>query len=150
MRIILILSIVTSIVFAGCAKDAKVTIIKPRIAAEIPIADSDRLARQKIQRATKEKPSDPLLALGTLVEALDQSAEQLDRNPTDAIARHDYNFAIARIVDIMREQRLAPWKAPIQLGTHYTRMASTSACRVGSSALRVHSDGRTQDQRRGL
>jgi len=51
------------------------------------------------------------------VEAAEISAKQLDRSPHDADARRDYNFAIARIVGIVREKKLTPWSKPVHLGT---------------------------------
>jgi len=101
---------------AGCAQIATVTVVKPHLAPGIPKASADRGAQQLVRRALKDERSQPLVALASLVEAAEISAKQLDHNPTDADARHDYNFAVERIFGVMREAHLMPWSKPVRLG----------------------------------
>lgn len=109
--------LVLALLFVGCAKDVQVTVVRPHMVRGIPEASTDRLAQQSIRRALKGERSLPLVALSSLVEAVEISARQLDRQPADADARHDYNFAVARIVGIMNEAKLTPWTKPLQLGS---------------------------------
>lgn len=111
-----LLYLLTALILAGCAKDAKVTVIKPHLVPGIPAVETDRLAQQNIRRALKEERREPVVALASLVEAAEISAKQLDRNPADADARHDYNFAVARICGVMREAKLTPWTKPVHFG----------------------------------
>ncbi len=108
--------LLATLVLAGCAQVATVTVVKPHLAPGVPAESADRLAQQLIRRALKAERSQPLVALASLVEAAEISAKQLGANPADADARHDYNFAVERIFGVMREAKLTPWKAPLRLG----------------------------------
>lgn len=100
----------------GCAQYATVSVTKPDLLPAAPAASADRLAQQIIHRALRDERREPLVGLGSLVEAAATAAQQLDRDPADAEARRDYNFAVARICDTLREAKLTPWTAPIHLG----------------------------------
>ncbi len=84
----------------GCAQYATVKEIEPRRAGFA---------------VTKGAPLDGLAAA---VSAAETAWRKLDRNPADAEALADYNFAVARIFGAIREQKLKPWDAPIKLGEH--------------------------------
>jgi pimeloyl-ACP methyl ester carboxylesterase len=84
--------------FAGCAPRAAVRLLPP------PHEDTaDR---------------SPTATLEHCVGAADRAWRTLNRNPADAAAQHDYNLALARICDSLRESELTPWIAPIRVGTH--------------------------------
>jgi pimeloyl-ACP methyl ester carboxylesterase len=85
--------------FAGCAQYATVTEITPQ------------------RRGFEARVAEPLVALGRYVEAAEDAWRKLDRDPADAAARRDYNFAVARICGTLRESKLASWAAPIRVGT---------------------------------
>ena len=67
---------------AGCAKDAKVTTVKPRLTGPTPAASDDRQARDEIQRAGRDAHANPLRAMDTLADSLEISTRQLEQNPT--------------------------------------------------------------------
>jgi pimeloyl-ACP methyl ester carboxylesterase len=90
-----------AIVFLGaCTPLAKVTEFKPSRAGHVA------------------NDGDPKAALAFEVQKAEDAWRTLDRNPADAGARADYNFAVGRICSTLRESRLAPWQAPIALGKH--------------------------------
>src|SRR5437667_9120064 len=75
--------------FAGCAQIAVVSEKRP---AALPPGSADRVATQTIDRALAEEKKQPNVALGAFVAAARDSLRQLDRNPANAEARHNYNF----------------------------------------------------------
>ncbi len=86
---------------AGCTPFAKVTVIKPELAGFEVKASND-----------------PLILLEEYVGAAEKSWRKLDRNPSDLDACNDYNFAVARICGSLVKSGIAPWKAPVKLGSH--------------------------------
>src|SRR5947208_16269469 len=84
--------------FAGCAQIAVVSEKRP--AALPPGSGADQIATQTINRALIEERKQPIVALGAFVAAARDALHQLDRNPANAEARRDYNFAVARIFTV--------------------------------------------------
>src|SRR5438045_4147868 len=84
---------------AGCAEYAEV---KPKRAVLQGPSGSEPLAsaEKEIERARRHIHSKPLGALGDCVEALDVASRELRRDPANATARRDYNFALSRIFEI--------------------------------------------------
>ncbi len=95
-----ILCLLLALTFAGCAQYATVSEIKPRRAG------------------FETQAGEPVAALGRFIDAAESAWRKLDRDPADAEARRDYNFAVARLCDTLRQSKLAPWKAPIKAGAH--------------------------------
>ena len=58
-----------------------------------------------------------IAALDRNVAAAESAWRKLDRDPANAGARSDYNFAVARIFGTLRDAKLKPWTAPIKAGT---------------------------------
>ena len=85
----------------------------PRFKLAAGAAASVASAGRLIESAMRADKSDPLAALGKLLEAALAASDELARNPADAAARNTYNFAVARTVDILQTSGLCPWKAPI-------------------------------------
>jgi len=102
--------------FAGCAQIAVVSEKRP--APLPPGSDADRVATQTIDRALVEEKKQPIVALGGFVAAARDSLRQLDRNPANAEARRDYNFAVARIFTVVRDAKLDPWTQPMRVGAN--------------------------------
>jgi pimeloyl-ACP methyl ester carboxylesterase len=53
------------------------------------------------------------VALEGYLNALEAASRELARNPKDADARRDYNFALARVFTTIRDARLDPWTRPL-------------------------------------
>ncbi len=64
------------------------------------------------------KAADPVDMLEHHVAAAESAWQKLDRDPSNAEARKDYNFAVARIFGTLREAKMNPWQQPIKTGTH--------------------------------
>src|SRR5438067_913560 len=99
---------------AGCSQIAVVSEKRP---AALPANSGPNLvATRTINRALVEEKKQPNLALGAFVAAARESLRRLDRNPADASARRDYNFAVARIFTVVRDAKLDPWTHPMRVG----------------------------------
>jgi pimeloyl-ACP methyl ester carboxylesterase len=70
---------------------------------------------QKIIRAMRLARVSPLVALGENIQASQEALTLLKQNPGDASALHDYNFAVARMVGIIRANKLDPWTHPLSV-----------------------------------
>src|SRR6266481_8805240 len=105
---------VLALAMAGCAQIAVVSEKRP--AALPPGSSVDRVATQTINRALIEERKQPIAALGAFVAAARDALHQLDRNPANAEARRDYNFAVARIFTVIRDEKLDPWTHPMPVG----------------------------------
>src|SRR6266487_2039390 len=102
--------------FAGCAQIATVSEKRP---AALPAGSgANRVATQTIDSALAEEQKQPIVALGGFVAAARDSLRELDRNPANAEALRDYNFAVARIFTAIRDAKLDPWTHPMRVGAN--------------------------------
>src|SRR5438132_9243041 len=102
--------------FAGCAQIA--TVSEKRPAALPPGSGANQVATQTIDSALAKEKKQPIVALGEFIAAARDSLRQLDRNPANAEARHNYNFAVARIFTVVRDAKLDPWTQPMRVGAN--------------------------------
>src|SRR5439155_15674245 len=101
---------------AGCAQIATVSEKRP---AALPAGSgANQVATQTIDTGLAEEKKQPTVALGAFVAAARDSLRQLDRNPANAEARRDYNFAVARIFTVVRDAKLDPWTHPMAVGAN--------------------------------
>ena len=68
-----------------------------------------------IAKALTHDHKAPLVALGEYVEAIQSSTIQLRKNPSDANAKSDYNFALSRLIGTLSDSKLDPWTQPLRL-----------------------------------
>lgn len=57
----------------------------------------------------------PLEQLGGYVDAANETRLKLAGDPKNRALQSDYNFAVARVMDVIKDQKLAPWERPIVL-----------------------------------
>ena len=93
-------------ILAGCAQYAEVTEKRPHLSPP-PGNGSLATAEYAITQAAHEERAHPLKALGDCLDALETASRELHRNPTDALARRDYNFALSRVFEIVCKDKLA-------------------------------------------
>ena len=108
-------AILIACAFVGCATYSKVTERPPRFR---PIAKAiARLtnADAAIVKALQLDRSNRLAALGEYMSAAETALRQFERNPRDENARSDYNFAVARIIAAIGDQKLDPWTQPLRI-----------------------------------
>src|SRR5438105_8944789 len=82
----------------GCAEQLAVVKQKPaRYEPAVTAAGDISTAQEHIVAAEKFGPADSLRAIGENLKAADVALKQLRRQPSDAAALHDYNFALSRV-----------------------------------------------------
>jgi pimeloyl-ACP methyl ester carboxylesterase len=99
--------VAVAVLLAGCAPYSKVG-TRSNVAAVAVTADQRALAT-----AQKQIARDPLKQLGLYLDAADSARRALRANPRSALERSNYNFAVARIVELIEEHRLTPWDKPL-------------------------------------
>lgn len=73
-------------------------------------------AEQKELAVSQERlRKKPLEQLGRYLDAADEARRKLDSDPRNTLLQSDYNFAVARVMDIVSRQKLAPWDRPLNV-----------------------------------
>ena len=96
-----------AVLLCGCVRYSEVRFIR-NTASLANTAEQKQLAL-----AQNRLSRDPLAQLGAYLDAADATRRQLARNPQNAVLRSDYNFAVARVMDIVYDHDLAPWDRPV-------------------------------------
>lgn len=78
-----------------------------------PTYQSPSAAGQLVVQALKHPAKEPLVQIGRYLDAAAAAADVLDKNPQDSQAREDYNFAVARVFEVIDESGLDPSRAPM-------------------------------------
>jgi pimeloyl-ACP methyl ester carboxylesterase len=100
---------------AGCASPyAEVSPRKPRLTGP-PGSGSLASAEQKLTHAVSEERTHPLVALSECLDALSSATHELRRDPANATTMRDYDFAIARVFQIIHDAKLDPWTKPLMV-----------------------------------
>lgn len=118
MQLSRVFLLATTLALASCAHDS-VTEVRPRL---LPPPGTGVLAgiETTIRKSLSVDEREPLTALGGYITALDESAQVLKQHPDDKLALRNYNFALARIFNVIREENLDPWTKPIAIpGSNY-------------------------------
>jgi pimeloyl-ACP methyl ester carboxylesterase len=68
---------------------------------------------QELDKAIREHRSHPLEAISHCLEALESSTRELRRDPANATAVRDYDFAVGRVFQIIHDAKLDPWTKPL-------------------------------------
>src|SRR4051812_18321274 len=114
-----------ALALTGCAQYAE---LKPRHAVLEGPPGREPLgsAEKEIERARRREHAEPLRALGECVEALDVASRELRADPQNLIARRDYNFALSRIFQIAKKEKVDAWSKPVTVtGEHGTYELAT-------------------------
>ena len=105
-----------ALILAGCASPyAQVSHVHPHLTGA-PGVGSLAAAEQAMKKAMHEEHAKSFVALADCLNALQAASRELERDPRNATAVRDYNFGIARIFQIIHDEKLDPWSAP-SLGT---------------------------------
>jgi hypothetical protein len=93
-------AMVIALAVAGCASPyAEVSPRKPHLTGP-PGSGTLASVEQELDRAIREHRFQPLQALGHCLDALEATTRELRRDPSNATAIRDYDFAIGRIFQI--------------------------------------------------
>ena len=119
------LSLLGILALTACATDAT---IKERVPGFHPLVASTGTStpttgstasktETMIRAALGHLHANPLVALGENMDAARTALAQLKANQKDPVALHDYNFAVARMVGIIKANKLDPWTKPLEVPT---------------------------------
>ncbi len=103
------------LVLAGCAQYATISPTRPRFRPVRATVGVLVAAAKDIEEGRKTQNHKPLVAVGEYLTAADIAQQQLTRNPDDTAARDAYNFAVARVMEVILKEKLAPWAAPLRV-----------------------------------
>jgi len=98
----------TCIAVTGCTQLVSIRETTPRLAGAI---------NQRLNVAVQVEKTDPRRALGEDLAAASDAYRALMKNPRDDTARHEYNFAVGRVVETVDDEKLAPWNHPVTVPT---------------------------------
>jgi pimeloyl-ACP methyl ester carboxylesterase len=115
MKLPLLFIATVALSLAGCAQYATVAEKRPRILPPPPGSGVLALAEETITKALRQDGGRPLIAIGEYLDAAQTASQQLARNPHDAAARRDYNFAISRVFTTLRDAKIAAWGEPLRV-----------------------------------
>ncbi len=105
---------VTTCALVGCASYSKVSEKRPLYQPGRAIGALGH-AEQQIVNAMLHDRREPLAALAGFISAAETSAKLLQKNPHDAQAQRDYNFAVGRMMQTIRDAKLDPWTQPLRV-----------------------------------
>lgn len=99
---------VTVILFVlGCANPSA---IKGRLSRDV-VATSEQ---KSLVAALARFHRDPLRQIGGFLDFAHSARLNLNANPENSMAQSDYNFAVGRIIEIIRHEDLAPWEVTLR------------------------------------
>ncbi len=91
----------------GCAGYSKVTEKRPKV-------KPDSFSSALLKRAIEKPSKDPQVQIGRYLNVASLAASTLEKRPDHEPSRRDYNYAIARIFEVIHENGLEPWNTPIR------------------------------------
>jgi len=93
---------------------AEVSLRKPHLTGP-PGSGTLASVEQELDKAIREHRSQPLKALSHCLDALESTTRELRRDPANATAIRDYDFAIGRVFQIIQDDKLDPWTKPLSV-----------------------------------
>ena len=91
---------------------AEVSLRKPHLTGP-PGSGTLASVERDLDKAIREHRSHPLKALGHCLDALESTTRELRRDPANAAAIRDYDFAVGRVFQIIHDAKLDPWTKPL-------------------------------------
>ena len=69
--------------------------------------------RDRLRGAQSRERTKPLIALGEYLAVAEAASAKLAADPDDRAARETYNFAVARVLGVIKDGKLDPWTKPL-------------------------------------
>jgi pimeloyl-ACP methyl ester carboxylesterase len=101
--------------FTGCTPYARVVERRPHYVPSLPAEAELTPCATAIAHAKKCERDEPLAAIAEYLRVLDITTRRLARKPGDEAALNAGNFALARIVGVLDEEKLDAWTQPLRL-----------------------------------
>lgn len=106
-RIVTAAMLATALLIAGCASYSKAKFLTDT--ASLAVTGEQRA----LAKAQEKLAKNPLAQLGGYLDAADKARRALARDPNNTLLQSDYNFAVARVMDIVYAQKLQPWSQTV-------------------------------------
>lgn len=106
-RIVTAAMLATAMLVAGCASYSKAKFLTDT--ASLAVTGEQRA----LAKAQEKLVKNPLAQLGGYLDAADEARRALARDPNNTLLQSDYNFAVARVMDIVYAQKLQPWSQTV-------------------------------------
>jgi hypothetical protein len=106
LRSVRILLFGISLLSLGCKHYASVSEKRPSYR-------SDTVVGQMIVGAMKHPEPSLEARMGRFIDAAHLAGTALQKNPDDAVALTEYNFAVSRLFEVLHESDFQPWKTPV-------------------------------------
>ncbi len=106
IRALRLLILVPALLATACRNYSTVIEEQPYFAANSP-------AGQIIGQALKEPAAQPEVQLGRYLDAASLAARVLEGNPDSIQGRLDYNYAAGRVIEVINEAKLEPWRTTL-------------------------------------
>lgn len=106
-RIVTAAMLATAMLVAGCASYSKAKFLTDT--ASLAVTGEQRA----LAKAQEKLAKNPLAQLGGYLDAADEARRALARDPNNTLLQSDYNFAVARVMDIVYAQKLQPWSQTV-------------------------------------
>jgi pimeloyl-ACP methyl ester carboxylesterase len=103
------------VALSGCSQYATVRERRPKALPPAQGTGADTTAEAQIAKALRADDDKPLNTVGEYLDAAEIASRQLARNPNDAVARRDYNFALARVFMVLRDEEIPAWSKPLRV-----------------------------------
>lgn len=105
----------TGLSLTSCAKYAQIKEVRPSLmttpATTVTTAAAERITT--LQRARQRENRAPAEAVGLYLTVLHSASIELTRTPSDRLALEHYNFALARVFDVLSDQSSTSWRTPM-------------------------------------
>ncbi len=105
----------TACALVGCSTYSKVSERRPEYHPVLGAVGALANAQMEIVKAMRCDRSEPLAALGGYLTAAETALRQFQHSPRDEEAQRDYNFAVGRIIALIRDAKLDPWTHPLRV-----------------------------------
>lgn len=115
MKSHLLFALTLCTLLSSCKQFAQVREITPTLRPVSSTLGVVSTIHQGLADSLKKTKRDPLAALAGYLTAAETASKQLALTPKDAVIREDYNFAVARILNIIQESQLDPWSKPLTI-----------------------------------
>ena len=111
--------LIVACAFVGCGTYSEVNERRPSFHPVPAGRGALANAEAEIAKGLQQDRSKPTGALDEYLAAAQIAEQQLHSDPHDVAAKRDYNFAVGRIFEIIRDAKLDPWAKPIAVRGEY-------------------------------